>query len=94
MAAGVLNMAKVTLELPDELLALVAEGRDPAPGLKRRLAVALYAEGALSMAEAASLAGTDYMDFWELVTGLGLGPKYTEEHYEEDVKALKELGLL
>lgn len=94
MATGVFNMAKVTLELPDELLPLVAEGCDPALGLKRRLAVALYAEGALSMAEAASLAGMDYMDCWELVTGLGLGPKYTEQHYEEDVKALKELGLL
>lgn len=94
MATGVFNMAKITLELPDEVLPLVAKGCDPASGLKRRLAAALYAEGALSMAEAASLAAMDYMDFWELVAGLGLGPKYTERHYEEDVKALKELGLL
>jgi predicted HTH domain antitoxin len=94
MAPGVFNMAKVTLELPDEVLPLVTKGCDPASGLKRRLAVALYAEGALSMAEAASLAAMDYMDFWELVTSFGLGPKYTEQHYEEDMKALKELGLL
>ncbi|RPF49513.1 putative HTH domain antitoxin [Thermodesulfitimonas autotrophica] len=94
MTAGVFNMAKVTLELPDEVLPLVAEGQDPVPGLKRRLAVALYAEGALSMGSAALLAGMPYMDFWELVTGLGLGPRYTEQHYKEDVKALKELGLL
>jgi predicted HTH domain antitoxin len=94
MAAGVFDMAEVVLELPDEVLSLITQNCDPALGFKQRLAVALYAEGALSISSAALLADMPYMDFWEPVTSLGLGPKYTEQHYAEDTKALKERGLL
>ncbi|WP_165847833.1 UPF0175 family protein [Ammonifex thiophilus] len=83
-------MVRISVELPDEVLQLVGNEA----GLRQRLAVALYAEGSLSMAEAAELAGMDYMDFWERVTSLGLGPRYTLEHYEEDVRTMEELGLL
>lgn len=63
-------------------------------GLRRRLAVALYAEGALSMGGAAELADMSYMDFREYLGQFGLGLCYTMEMLEEDVRTLKELGFL
>ncbi|MGQ9531363.1 MAG: UPF0175 family protein [Desulfotomaculales bacterium] len=78
----------MTVEVPDELLPLVGEE------LRKHLAVALYAQGKISLGAAAELAGTHYVDFWKCVAQFGLGPRYTAEMLEEDVKNFRELGLL
>ena len=88
MPSGVTVLAKVTVEVPDEFLPLVREE------LRKHLAVAHYAQEKISLSAAAELAGMEYVDFWKYVAQFGLGPRYTTEMLEEDVKNLRELGLL
>jgi predicted HTH domain antitoxin len=97
MAAGVSGMARVSLDIPDELLAVLTEhtrGNELSRELKKHLAVALYAQSIITLGSAAALAGMSYYDFWQYLARFGLGPRYTEQHLEEDLKTLRELGLL
>ncbi|MCL6446596.1 MAG: UPF0175 family protein [Armatimonadetes bacterium] len=92
MVAGVTNMASLTVNLPDRFLSVIAQQKQNVTReVRRYLAIGLYAEGKLSMGSAAALADMSYSDFLDLVGKLGLGPMYTEEHLEEDLKTLREL---
>ena len=46
------------------------------------------------MGSAAALADMSYGEFLDLVGKLGLGPMYTGEHLEKDLKTLRELDEL
>jgi len=85
-------MATVTLEIPEELL---PGGRRPMrpEEVRKHLAVGLYAQEEITLGAAAELAGMSYFDFWQYLARFGLGPSYDVEDLEEDVKALKELGI-
>lgn len=84
-------MAKVTLEIPDKLFSIISE-TVITQEIKKHLAVALYAQKKISLGSAAELAEMPYYDFWQYVARFGLGPCYTKEQLEEDIKALTELG--
>src|ERR1700738_4811418 len=57
-------MAKVTLEVPDDLLVrLKIGGSEPGEALRRAAAFSLCSRGELSTSQAARLAGLTYADF-------------------------------
>lgn len=95
MMVEVISMARLTVDLPDELLSVIAaQSSNLSQEIRKYLAVALYAEGKLTMGSAAIVAGMSYSDFLQMVGRIGLGPCYTVQHFEEDMNTLKELDML
>ena len=90
------KMARVSFDIPDELLAVLAERArgELSQELRKHLAVALYAQGIITLGSAAVLAEMSYYDFWQYLARFDLGPRYTDQHLEEDLETLRELGLL
>jgi predicted HTH domain antitoxin len=86
-------MAKLTMELPEDLLeALKLPPAEIPARLKRELAIRLYEKGLLSFGKARELAG---MTKWEFQSRLGeedILRTYDVEELEKDLKTLEELG--
>lgn len=62
--------------------------------VRKRLAVALYAEKKVSLGDGAQLAGIPYADFMKLLGQFGMYIHYGIQDLQEDIKTLKKLGLL
>ncbi len=81
----------VQLHLPADIVAAVrnqpqAEGADEEP-LRVALAIGLFAQQAISLAKAASLAGMSRFDFGVLLRRVGLHAcEYTEIEYRQDLE--------
>jgi predicted HTH domain antitoxin len=75
----------MTLNIPDSVVQglRIPEGEIP-QRLITELAIALYAQGALSLAKAAELAETDRIRFGELVGQRGIARHYGEGELEQD----------
>ena len=80
----------VSLELPRSVL---DSARLTADELKVELAVLLYAQGRLSVGKARELAGMGLWQFRQLLASRQIGPHYGVEEYQEDLDALREIGL-
>ena len=80
----------IELEVPQEILD--SARITPAEALVE-LAVALYAEGKLSLGKARELAHMPFWRFRQLLGSRGIAPHYDLADVEEDQKALRELGL-
>ena len=76
----------MTLNIPDSVLQglRIPEG-EIAQRLRTELAIALYAQGALSLGKAAELAQMGRMPFGELVGQRGVARHYGETEMEQDI---------
>ena len=76
----------MTVDIPDSVLQglRIPEG-EIAQRLRTELAIALYAQGALSLGKAAELAQTDRMPFGELVGQRGIARHYGEAELAQDI---------
>jgi predicted HTH domain antitoxin len=87
-----LRMAQV--DVPDELLEALARSKlgqcEPADRVRVAAAVTLHQAEAVTIGEAAHLAGMGYVAFWDLLVELGLPAfKYGLEEYEQDMRAIE-----
>lgn len=81
----------VMLELPRSIL---DSARLSADELKVELGVLLHQQKRLSIGKARELAGMSLWQFRQLLGSRRIGPHYGIEAYQEDVEALREVGLL
>jgi predicted HTH domain antitoxin len=76
----------MVLNIPDSVLqGLRIPEREIAERLRTELAIALYAQGALSLAKAAELAQMTRMSFGEVVGQRGIARHYGEAEFAQDV---------
>ncbi len=81
----------ISIEIPRE----VAHAARMTPQeLKRELAIYLYQQGRLSFGKAREMAGMTVWAFQQLLASREISIHYDVEDYEEDLRALKELGRL
>jgi len=79
------------LTVPDDLAqATRLSGRE----LRQELAVALFAQDKLTLAQAARLAEIDRVAFAHLIASRGLTIHYDVLEFEEDMATLKRMGRL
>ena len=77
------------VEVPRDIL---DSARLSVDDVKVELAVALYAQGRLSIGKAREFAGMSLWEFRQLVAARRIAPHYGEADLAEDVAILKELG--
>jgi predicted HTH domain antitoxin len=76
----------VTLDIPDSVVQGLRLPEAEIPDrLRQELALALYAQGALSLGKAAELAGMDRLPFGELVGERGIPRHYGEADLAQDI---------
>jgi predicted HTH domain antitoxin len=76
----------LTLNIPDSVLQGLRIPENEIPQrLRTELALALYAQGALSLGKAAELAETDRMSFGELVGQRGIPRHYGDPEMAQDL---------
>jgi predicted HTH domain antitoxin len=76
----------ITLDLPHNIHeALHVSPAEAELRLKLELAVALYAQKALSQGKAAELAGMDWFDFNDVLAARGIPMHYGQKELEEDL---------
>jgi predicted HTH domain antitoxin len=90
------EMTAVEVRVPADILAtLRARTRAPHSDEERLLvplALGLFADGTISLAKAAGLAGMSRYDFARFVQAKGLAPyEYTDEEYREDLDFLSSM---
>ncbi len=86
-------MAKIGLEIPEELVDALRLPRQEIPErLKRELALRLYEKGFLGFGKARQLAGATKWEFSALLAQEGICRHYDEEELERDLETLKGLG--
>ncbi len=81
----------VAIDIPREILH--AARISPAE-VRRELAVALYAQGRLSLGKARELAGMTYWQFQQLLASREIPPHYDLEDYQQDLQMLHDTGRL
>jgi predicted HTH domain antitoxin len=76
----------ITLDIPNNIHeALHVTPAEAEQRLKLELAVALYAQKALSQGKAAELAGLDWFDFNDVLAARGIPMHYGQKELEEDL---------
>ncbi|MGB7747070.1 MAG: UPF0175 family protein [Verrucomicrobiia bacterium] len=76
----------ITLDIPNNIHeALHVTPAEAKQRLKLELAVALYAQNALSQGKAAELAGLDWFDFNDVLAARGIPMHYGQKELEEDL---------
>ena len=76
----------VTLDIPDSVVQDLRIPESEVPGrLRTELALALYAQGTLSLGKAADLAGMNRLSFGELVGQRGIPRHYDDEDLSQDL---------
>jgi predicted HTH domain antitoxin len=76
----------MTLNIPDSVLqGLRIPEAEIAQRLRAELAIALYAQGALSLGKAAELAEVDRMSFGQLVGQRGIARHYGDQELAQDI---------
>src|SRR5687768_1001699 len=91
--ARVTSMTTATIDVPDELIALLAESRlrdrPLADQIRIALSIHLFQEEMISIGKAAELAGEPRVSFERLLAELAIPPvQYDEEMYEQDLRSL------
>lgn len=83
-------------DVPDELLEALAQSKlgkcEPADRVRVAAAITLHQTEAVTIGEAAQLAGMGYVDFWDLLLELGLPVvRYDREALDEDMRTIEAL---
>ena len=87
-------MTMVTVEIPQEVLALAGMGNQPASeGASRLLALELFREGRISLGRAAELAGVGIEEFMEFSAHRGVSLHYGEADLADDRETAGRLKL-
>jgi len=86
---GRYNYCKMTLTIPDDVLAAAHLTEEQ---LKRELALALFREERLTLAQAARLAEMDQLAFQGLLADRDIPIHYGVEEFHEDLRTLDEMG--
>jgi predicted HTH domain antitoxin len=79
----------VAIDLPQDVL---DSARLSAEQAKQELAIALYAQGRLSIGKAHELAGMSLWQFRQMLGSLQIEPHVDVSDLEEDLQALHDLG--
>jgi predicted HTH domain antitoxin len=77
--------------IPDEVL---AAAHISGPELKRELALTLFQQERLTLAQASHLADMDQLAFQALLADRQIPIHYGVEEFREDIRTLRELGRL
>lgn len=77
--------------IPDEIL---ATARITGPELMRELALALFQQERLTLAQASSLAEMSQRDFQRLLAGRHIPVHYGTAEFEQDLETLRQMGRL
>jgi predicted HTH domain antitoxin len=77
--------------IPDEILAAAQLTK---PELMRELALALYQQERLTLAQASRLAEISQRDFQLLLAGRHIPVHYGTEEFEQDLETLRQMGRL
>ena len=77
--------------IPDEVL---ATAHISGPELKRELALTLFQQERLTLAQASHLADMDQLAFQALLADRQIPIHYGVEEFREDIRTLRELGRL
>ncbi len=80
-----------TIEIPQKILDSARLNLD---GLKCEIAVALYAQGRLSIGKAREFCNMSLWEFRQLLALRRIAPHYDEAELQEDLNTLRELGRL
>ena len=83
--------ASRTLEIPQDVL---DSARMTTDELKTEIAIALYAQGRLSLGKARELAGVSLWEFRQLLASRRIAPHYDTADFEEDLNTLRTLRRL
>ncbi|MBI2988945.1 MAG: UPF0175 family protein [Deltaproteobacteria bacterium] len=75
--------------IPDDILQAT---RMSAEELKRELAILLFQQEKLTLGQASRLAGMNLLQFQHLLASRQIPVHYDVAEFEEDLKALRELG--
>jgi predicted HTH domain antitoxin len=81
----------VTVVFPDEIL---AAAQMDAEDVRRELALALFRQERLTLAQARRLAGMSHLDFQALLAEREIPVHYGIEEWRSDVRTLREMGRL
>jgi predicted HTH domain antitoxin len=84
-------MTSVIIEIPEDIL---DSARLTVPELKLEIAVALYAQGKLSIGKARELAGMSLWEFRQVLGARRIPPHVRPEDVDADVATLRRLGRL
>lgn len=88
------NQSTFKITLPGELIPYLAKLSGPSMDAKVRLSVAieLFVNKVVSLARAAELAGTSYIDFMDLLKARGIPwLEYTDEDLKQDEAAIDQI---
>lgn len=83
--------ATVTITIPDDVL---LSTRMSEAEIRRELAIALFAQEKLTLAQAARLSDLDRLSFQHLIASRGLTVHYGVAEFDEDLLTLRDLGRL
>ena len=75
--------------IPDELL---AAARLTEPELKTELALTLFQQERLTLAQASRLAGMSQLDFQRLLADRHITIHYGKEEFQQDLETLRRMG--
>ena len=81
----------MSVTIPDDVL---QAARMSEAELRQELAVLLFGQDRLTLAQAARLAGLDRLRFQHVLAGRGIGPHYDVAEFEADLETLREIGRL
>jgi predicted HTH domain antitoxin len=86
-------MARITLEIPEDVVQAIKLPAEEVPTrLRRELALRLYEKGLLSFGKARELAGMTRWAFHDLLGEEGIPRRYNEADLEEALQTLKGLA--
>jgi len=79
----------MSVTIPDEIL---EAARMSEAELRQELAVLLFQQDRLTLAQAGRLAGLDLLRFQHLAASRGISVHYDVEDFEQDLATLRDLG--
>lgn len=80
---------RVDLVIPD---AILQAARVSADELKREIAVLLFQQEKLTLAQASTLAEMPRLQFQHVLAGRGIAPHYDVADFQQDLETLRSLG--
>jgi predicted HTH domain antitoxin len=80
---------QATIEMPPEITTCCKVRKEElAPFLKKKIAIELYREGAVSLGKAAEIAGLERIDMMDTLRQMKVPIQYGVEELKEDIKTL------
>lgn len=79
----------MSVTIPDEVLQSAGMSDDE---FRQEVAMLLFRQGRMTLAQAARFAGMDRLGFQRLIAAHGIEVHYDIEDFEQDLKTLRELG--